>query len=245
MNRSRIGALVVALSLVPLASAQVLVLTEGQFWVYSEARAISSFVTDGDSGTRTQDSFSASASALASEDDPDLGAHSAGASGFASWTLQTLGQTSSLSGGANGSAESVSGGLDASAVGGGSVSLTFMITDRANGTISSSGTSASDLYIYDGSSFVPFITGFNGTQFLSMEAGLYRWDAAAVASVSGTNVAGASVSYDITMTAVPEPASLFALSMGALGLLARRRAKPERAARPASSAEPSAARMRG
>lgn len=224
MNRSRIGALVVALCLVPLASAQVLVLTEGQFWVYAEARAISAFDTDGDSGTRMQDSFSASASAFASENDPDLGSHSAGASGFASWTLQALGQTSTLSGGASGSAESVSGGLDASAMGGGSVSLTFMVTDRANGTISSSGTAASDLSIYDGLSFVPFITGFNGTQFLSMEAGLYRWDSAAVATVGGTNVASASVGYDITMTAVPEPATMLALSLGALGLLARRRA---------------------
>lgn len=225
MNRWRIGVLVGALCLVPLASAQVLVLTEGQFWVYAEARAISAFDTDGDSGTRMQDSFSASASAFASESDPDLGSHSAGASGFASWALQTVGHTSTLGGGVSGSAESVSGGLDASAMGGGSVSLTFMVTDRANGTISSSGTAASDLHIYDGQSFVPFIVGFNGTQFLSMEAGLYRWDAAAVASVSGSNLASATVDYGITMTAVPEPASMLALGLGAMGLLVRRRAK--------------------
>lgn len=220
MRYLAIGTLV---SLSAVASAQVLTTTGGDYFVIATSQAHT--VTDGgsESGFSGTSSFSRSRSSSASYNDPDLGLQTAASAGNLLWNTTTSGGTTTVSGGGGGYAEGMSTGLETYASGGGSVAVYFTVHVDATAVFDSQGTYSSDLWRYDGTEYVAFQTGWNGTDTISLPTGMYRVNASGGETISGSAYYSSGTSFSIAATAVPEPSSLLLLGGMASFFIRRRR----------------------
>ncbi len=222
----RLAALFACSCCVAASGAQILELTETRFAVHAEGLAIGTYDVDGSEGVTSAGTHSASAHIHVSETDPDLGEHYGIGSASFSWSVTTSGQTTTLSGGVGSLAESFSNGLDAWARAWSSLSHYFTVDAPAVGTLQSEGTYNSDLYIYDGTDYVPFYTGLNGSDQVAMDAGRYRWDSAVGEWVTGSASYSSGISFTVSVAPVPEPGTWLTLAVGAWAAWRKRSPSP-------------------
>lgn len=205
--------------------AQLLQVTKGDYWITAQTQAFTESDMHTFSDTIMAPSYSKSLSAYSSYTDAQNGENYASANSALNWNSDGV---SSLSGGVGGVAQGVSNGVDTYATAAATVSVYFNILTTAQADIDSEGTYNSDLYVFDGSAYVPFYTGINGVDQIRLASGAYRWDAGAGASISGYDYYSAGIFFSITATPVPEPgSSLLVIGIATVGasILRSRRKK--------------------
>lgn len=175
-------------------------------------------------GTSSASSFSVGATAFVELDDPDLGRHSATASGSVRWGLSATGGIPRLETGVGGFASTESNGLDTYASAGGTLSLVFDVTAPIHALVDSEGTFPSDLYVLGDAGWLPFFIGVSGVDSFRMSPGRYRWDGAAGDTSTGFNSYSSGIFFTLEAQPVPEPNGRFLLGAGllVLALVARR-----------------------
>lgn len=206
----------------PGAQAQILTVTSGDYSIIAQTQAHTDTDLDSASGNVLGGTYSRSASAFSSFDDPVLGLHTASGNASLNWNTSTTGQVTTISGGVGGVAEAVSNGLDTYALGSASVHIYFDIHAPAIARVDSEGTFNSDLYVLDSGTWQPFYPGMNGIDEIAMPVGTYRWSSGAGSQVSGYDYYSAGIFFSLEARPVPEPATLVALGIGGLALLRRR-----------------------
>lgn len=205
------------------AHTQVLQTNGGSFFVTAFARAHTVEDNQSTSGSSSTSSFSLSRSAYAEFNDPSLGLHTASGATSLMWTTSTAAGVTTLAGGVGGVAETWSQGLDTLATGASTVQVEFQILEASNARIESQGTYNSDLYVWDNGSWVGYMTGFTGVEHVVIAPGLYRWDAGAGETASGTSFYSSGIDFSIQAQAVPEPSAMAAVGLGLAVFLRRRR----------------------
>lgn len=185
-----------------LAHAQVLQVTKGDYWITAQTQAYTQSESHTDSGIVMAPSFSKNLSAYSAYTDAQYGDNNASANSGLNWNSDGL---SSMSGGVGGVAQGISNGLDTFATAAATLSVYFDILAPVRADIDSEGTYNSDLYISDGSAYVPFYTGINGEDHIDLAPGSYQWSAGAGASISGYDYYSAGIFFSISATPVPEP----------------------------------------
>lgn len=213
----------VSLALARQAQAQVLQVTGGDYFIIAETRAHTDMDGGSESGSNSLSSYSRSLESFSEFDDPNLGLHTAHGVTSLLWTQSTVGAVTTMSGGVGGIAEAVSNGLDTYATGASSVSVYFTITTDANARLESQGTYNSDLYVFDGTNWVGFYTGFNGSDNIFMAQGQYKLNSSAGETVTGYNYYSSGVQFSVEAQAVPEPGTILAVGAGLLALARRRK----------------------
>lgn len=213
------------LGIVALAHSQVMQLDHVDYYVQAKTQVGDQSDDKLDNNTSTLTSFSKSLSSYTSISDPTNGDSYASAGASAGWNMSAPSSTMTLTGFGGGVAEAWYNGYDTYALAVGTVTVFFDVLIGANAMLNSEGTYNSDLYVLNGSDYVPFYTGLNGTDNVFMPAGSYKMVSGAGSEATGGSYYSAGVNFTIEAEAVPEPASLFALSAGAGLLLKRSRRK--------------------
>lgn len=213
-----------AASVLPsMAFAQVLHTTGGDVNIITQARAHTEEETHQNQGFFGGASVEMGLTAYKEYTDPIQGyCYARGTAGLF-WRQTDNGGVSELTGGAGGIAEAYTEGLDTLALGAASISVYFEVLTDSVAEIDSQGTYNTDLYIWDGNDWAPFYTGFLGTETININTGLYKWNASAGEMVTGYSYYSSGVNFRITAQAVPEPGSLFAIGLGGVLLLRRRK----------------------
>jgi len=194
------------------AHAALVTVTGGDYSMVAQTSAVTVADERSESGTVLGPSFSKRLESRSTFVDPELGEHYGWATTSFRWNTSTFGVVTSLSGAAGGVAEAFANGLDTYALGASTIHVYFDLAFRSYAYVVSGGTYDTQLFKKEGGAWVQILS-ILGNDNLTLDAGSYRWDAAAGSTAAGTDFYSASAEFQMDVRPIPISPSIFSLSV--------------------------------